>query len=405
MIRVLVNGVDGQMGRSVVQVAKTMEGLEVVAGVDKRVPEDFPFPVYSNIADCNLPVDVIIDFSRPEALESILAYAKHNNAGVVVATTGMTDQQFAMIESYSHDIPVFQATNLSLGLNLMLELVEKTAGFLGGGFDVEIIEKHHNRKVDAPSGTALVIAETINRAQGNQQYFTYGRHTKNQRRSPSEIGIHAIRGGTIVGEHEALFIGNDETLSIKYSTASRQIYAMGALRAGAFLVGRPPRRYNMSDLLLETSAVTTVMMDSRQAMVTVHRVPADPKLVSSLFTDLAHNNVNVDMISQTAPLQGVVELSFTLPESDLEQMRAVMETYRQARPEMELTLNEDVAKITIEGQGMQHQTGVAAKVFQALAERDIAVRIITTSETKIACMVDRASAKDAVAAVSGAFGL
>ncbi len=263
----------------------------------------------------------------------------------------MTDQQFAMIESYSHDIPVFQATNLSLGLNLMLELVEKTAGFLGGGFDVEIIEKHHNRKVDAPSGTALVIAETINRAQGNQKYFTYGRHTKNQRRSPSEIGIHAIRGGTIVGEHEALFIGNDETLSIKYSTASRQIYAMGALRAGAFLVGRPPRRYNMSDLLLETSAVTTVMMDSRQAMVTVHRVPADPKLVSSLFTDLAHNNVNVDMISQTAPLQGVVELSFTLPESDLEQMRAVMETYRQARPEMELTLNEDVAGVHHRGPG------------------------------------------------------
>jgi 4-hydroxy-tetrahydrodipicolinate reductase len=194
-------------------------------------------------------VDVVIDFSRPEALSSVLTFAKNAQAAAVIGTTGMTEENFAMIEEYSHHIPILQAANLSLGLNLMLQLVEKTAGFLGNDFDVEIIEKHHTRKVDAPSGTALVIADTINKAQGNGKYYVFGRHTQNERRDKKEIGIHAIRGGTLAGTHEVGFYGPGETLTIIHDAQNRTVFAQGAIAAAAFLKDKPAGYYAMDDLI------------------------------------------------------------------------------------------------------------------------------------------------------------
>ncbi|MGI5885043.1 MAG: 4-hydroxy-tetrahydrodipicolinate reductase, partial [Candidatus Spyradocola sp.] len=389
MVSILINGACGKMGRALAEAAAA-QGVSVVAGVDRYAAgAKAYYPLYENINDCKLPADVVVDFSRPDALHDLIPYCTQRGMGLVLATTGYSAQDMEAIQRAAQVIPVFKTANMSLGINVMLDLVRKAAMALPE-FDIEIVEKHHNAKVDAPSGTALLIADAMKEVSLADKTYVFGRHTKTQRRQREEIGIHAVRGGTVTGDHEVYFFGNDETIEIKHSAASRRIFALGALQAAAFLQGRKPGLYDMRDVLLEKSGVTNLYADAAQTLLTMRGLDLgrDPVRV---FESLAAAEVNVDMISQTAPAGGKVDLSFTIARADLPRAKEVLGGLGLAPEE-----DGQVCKIVIEGNGMERQPGVAAGVFGALGEAGIAPRLISTSETKIGVAVSGADAERAV---------
>lgn len=249
MIRILLVGCNGKMGQIITRTCLYREGMSVVAGIDSVTKAGNSFPVYTETSQVKEAVDVIIDFSHPSALAAILEFAKEKSYPIVIATTGHSDDQKRLIEEASHTIPVLLSANMSLGINLILDLVKRAAKTLNGAFDIEIIEKHHNQKIDAPSGTALAIADAINSSlPGNEMKYVYDRHSSMQKRTRDEIGIHSIRGGTITGEHTILFAGNDEMIEIKHTAVSRDLFAEGALKAAAFLYNKAPGYYKMQDI-------------------------------------------------------------------------------------------------------------------------------------------------------------
>ncbi len=250
MLNILIVGANGRLGQTVATCVEQSENMQIVAGVDLVAPATpVKFPVYSNINLVSENVDVIIDFSRPLTLEDILNFAQAKKCPVVLATTGYTEEQRSMIKEYSKDTPVFFSANMSLGVNLQIELAKKAAEVLN--FDIEIIEKHHNLKVDSPSGTALAIAEGINSVYDNKKEFIFGRHDKDNRRNKNELAIHAVRGGTVVGEHDVLFLGPDEVIEINHKAYSKQVFATGAIHAAEFMSNKPAGFYNMSDLFAD----------------------------------------------------------------------------------------------------------------------------------------------------------
>ncbi len=252
MIKILLNGVNGRLGQTLVSDIAATEGMEVAAGVD-ALPDarQNPFPVYATFDEVKETADVIIDFSRPAALPSLLQFAQDKNMGAVLATTGYTDTDKMMIAKYAGHVPLFYSANMSLGVNLQMALAQKAAKVLKDKFDIEIVEKHHNLKVDSPSGTALSLAEAINSATQGEHEFVYGRHAVNQRRQAGEIGIHAVRGGTVVGEHDILFLGPDEVIEINHRALSKQVFSQGALRAAQFICGKPAALYSMQDIFAD----------------------------------------------------------------------------------------------------------------------------------------------------------
>lgn len=249
MIKIILNGCNGKMGRTVTQIISSRDDMEIVAGVDIFQGIDNTYPVYSSFSEISEKADAVIDFSNPSALSSMLDYCKANKIGVVVCTTGLSEEQKGELKSASQNIPVFFSANMSLGVNLLCELAKKAAKVLGDSFDIEIVEAHHNQKLDAPSGTALMIADAIKSELNYDAEYEYDRHSKREKRKPNEIGIHAIRGGTIVGEHEVIFAGNDEIVKISHSARSKALFATGAVNAAAFIYDKKPGEYNMSDLL------------------------------------------------------------------------------------------------------------------------------------------------------------
>ena len=239
------------MGQAVVRAAEGSDSLRILAGVDVNADSTLPacsFPIYQNIAEFPQEADVIIDFSHHSALPSLLSYAIKTNTPVVICTTGHTEEEKALMDAASEKVAVFSSGNMSIGINLLMELCKTAAATLGMNFDVEIIEKHHNQKLDAPSGTALMIADAI-KSQREDTEYVYDRHEVRRKRAPSEIGIHSVRGGTIVGEHEVIFAGNNETVTLSHTASSREIFANGALKAAEYLVGKAPGRYDMSDMI------------------------------------------------------------------------------------------------------------------------------------------------------------
>jgi 4-hydroxy-tetrahydrodipicolinate reductase len=201
------------------------------------------------LKSCNVEVDVVIDFSHPSAFNDVLDFAVSRKVALVMATTGLSQANVKALEAASGSIPVFFSANMSLGVNLMVDLVKKAAKVLENNFDIEIIEMHHNQKIDAPSGTALAIADAINSVLEQKREYIYDRHSRRKKRSPSEIGIHAIRGGTIVGDHSVIFAGNDEIIEIKHTAMSKEIFGVGALKAAGFIKSKKPGIYNMNDLV------------------------------------------------------------------------------------------------------------------------------------------------------------
>ncbi len=248
MTKIIMNGCNGRMGRVICDIAGQND-CEIVAGIDKNTETNFNFPVFPSPALCNIEADVIIDFSHPSAFEGITAFAEEKNLPIVIATTGLSGEQMQKLDMLSQKIPVFFSANMSLGINLLIDLVKKAAKFLEGSFDIEIIEKHHNQKLDAPSGTALAIADGINSALETPCEYIYERQSRREKRSKTEIGIHAVRGGTIVGEHSVVFAGYNEILEINHTAMSRDIFAAGALKAAKYIVGKTPSKYSMSDMI------------------------------------------------------------------------------------------------------------------------------------------------------------
>lgn len=249
MIKILLSGANGRMGKAITRLVKESDMAEIVCGVDLNTESTEGFPVYACFDAVQETPDVIIDFSNPANFENLMAFAKAKRLPLVVATTGLSKEQTEAMKQAASEIPVFFSANYSLGVNLICELAKKAARFLGDGFDIEIVERHHNQKLDAPSGTALAIADSINEALEQPAHYVYDRHSVRKKREKTEIGIHAVRGGTIVGDHTVIFAGNNEVIELKHSAASREIFATGAVKAGIFMAGKTPGFYNMTDLI------------------------------------------------------------------------------------------------------------------------------------------------------------
>lgn len=247
-MRIIVSGALGFMGREVAN-AVNAAGLETAFGVD-MADGTAAFPLYHSFDEAPVAEDaVIIDFSKPSALESILNYAVSNHVPAVLATTGYSDEQLAMIDEAAKKIPVFRSYNMSLGVAVLCALSRKAAQILGDGYDVEIVEAHHNRKVDAPSGTAVMLYQSIKDEYDQPREAMYGRHGKDCKRQPQEIGMHSLRGGTVVGEHDVYFLGTSERIRLGHSAENRSVFAVGSVRAACYLATQPAGLYNMENLV------------------------------------------------------------------------------------------------------------------------------------------------------------
>ncbi len=250
MLKIIISGCNGHMGRVVGSLCAADPAVEIAAGFDVIGPTDREFPVFSSPAQCTLQADAVIDFSSPAALDGLLEFGKSRKIPLVLATTGYTPEQVAQVGAAALEVPIFRSANMSLGINVLLELVRKAASILGDAYDIEIVERHHRRKVDAPSGTALMIADAAAAACGHETEYVFDRHSVRHPRDKKEIGISAVRGGTIVGEHEIIFAGHDEIIEIRHTALSREIFAQGALEAAKFMATvTKPGLYDMSMLV------------------------------------------------------------------------------------------------------------------------------------------------------------
>lgn len=250
MINIMLHGACGHMGKVVTEMVAADPDVEIVAGVDAFGGSADGFPIYRSLDECTEKADAIIDFSTAKAVDGLVAYGVERSIPMVICTTGLSETQINTLQDASREVAILRSANMSLGINLLIKLLKDAAGVLcPNGYDVEIIEQHHNRKLDAPSGTALALADSINEARGKEYTYTYERVSKREKRDPREIGISSIRGGTIVGVHDVIFAGQDEVIEFKHTAYSRAIFAKGAISAAKYLAGKGPGLYDMSDVI------------------------------------------------------------------------------------------------------------------------------------------------------------
>ena len=250
MVKIIMHGCNGHMGQVISGIVEKDPDAEIVAGIDIADQGKNSYPVFTDIDTCQVEADAIIDFSSAKATDKLLEYSAARQIPVVLCSTGLSEEQLAKVEETSKKVAVLKSANMSLGINTLLKLVQDAARVLAAaGFDMEIVEKHHRLKLDAPSGTALALADSINEAMDNQYHYVYDRSQVRQKRDQKEIGISAVRGGTIVGEHEVIFAGPDEVIEFKHTAYSKAVFGKGAVEAAKFLAGKPAGRYDMSDVI------------------------------------------------------------------------------------------------------------------------------------------------------------
>lgn len=249
MTKIILSGCNGAMGHVITARTAKREDCEIVAGIDRSTEASVSFPIYAKPADIAETADVLVDFSNPTLLPSLLQYGEKTGTPLVLCTTGYQAAQVETIQRVSRTVPIFYSGNMSLGVNLLIELAKKATQVLGDEFDIEVIEKHHNQKIDAPSGTALMIADAVSSVRSGPSRYVYDRHSQRKKRETTEIGIHSVRGGTIVGEHEVIFAGPQEVITLSHSAQSKEIFANGAINAALFLSKQPAGLYDMSHLL------------------------------------------------------------------------------------------------------------------------------------------------------------
>lgn len=250
MTRIIIHGCNGSMGQVITELAKQDENIHIVAGVDRNGNNNNNYPVFGSVAECDIEADVIIDFSSPSGTDKLLKDAVKKKIPIVLCTTGLSEEQIDAVLEAGKKIAILKSANMSLGVNMLFKLLQAAARILSpADFDIEIVEKHHNKKVDAPSGTALALADAINEALQNEYTYTYDRSELKEKRNRKEIGISSVRGGTIVGEHEVIFAGVDEVIEFKHTAYSKAIFAKGAISAAKFLAGKEPGMYDMSNVI------------------------------------------------------------------------------------------------------------------------------------------------------------
>ena len=250
MTRIIMHGCNGKMGQTITAMCKEDPEIEIVAGVDLYDGIKNDYPVFPNISVCDVKADVVIDFSSAKALDDLLIYCEEKQVPVVLCTTGLTEEQLTKVRAVSEHVAVLKSANMSLGINMLTELLKKVAQILApAGYDIEIVEKHHNQKLDAPSGTALALADSMNEALDEKYHYIYDRSVERRKRDRYEIGISAVRGGNIVGEHEVIFAGQDEVIEFKHTAYSKAVFAKGAVQAAKFLAGKPAGFYDMRDVI------------------------------------------------------------------------------------------------------------------------------------------------------------
>ena len=250
MVKIIMHGCNGKMGRMITEILKGDERAAIVAGVDTYTEIVNTYPVFENIRACDIEADVVIDFSNAKAADDLLDYCVEKNLPVVLCTTGLSEEQLDKVKKVSQKIAVLKSANMSMGINLLLKLLKEAAQVLSpAGYDIELVEKHHNQKLDAPSGTALAMADAINEALDNTCTYVYDRSQVRKKREKKEIGISAVRAGTIVGEHEVLFAGTDEVIEFKHTAYSRSVFAKGAVEAAKYLKGKDSGMYDMGDVI------------------------------------------------------------------------------------------------------------------------------------------------------------
>ena len=250
LTQIILCGCNGKMGAAVQNFVNQREDCTIVAGVDLSGTGNGNFPVYKTLEEVSETAQVVVDFSHPSALSSILTYCRnHPGTAAVLCTTGYSSEQNQEIKEASKELPLFYSRNMSLGVNLLIELAKKAEAVLGDAFDVEIVEMHHNQKIDAPSGTALMIADAINQVRDDSMNYVYDRHSQRKKREKREIGLHSVRGGTIVGEHQVIFAGQSEVITLSHSAQSKELFAAGAVNAAVFMTGKGPGLYDMSHLI------------------------------------------------------------------------------------------------------------------------------------------------------------
>lgn len=251
MIKIIMNGCNGHMGKVICGIVKDDKDAQIVAGVDV-VASNAPFPTFVDINDCDMPADVIIDFSTAATVPNVINYAVSKKIPVVICTTGLSDETLRLMDEASDVIPVFRSANMSLGINLIASLLKRYSSVLyEAGFDVEIVERHHNQKIDAPSGTALLLGDAVNESCSNNLEYVYDRSRVREKRKANQLGFSAVRGGTIVGDHEVIFAGKDEVVEFKHSAYSKEVFAVGAVKAAKFVVSKPAGKYDMQDVMSE----------------------------------------------------------------------------------------------------------------------------------------------------------
>jgi len=250
MIKVIMCGCNGKMGQVISDIVKEDAEVQIVAGVDLNTEEKNGYPVFGQLSDCDKEADVLIDFSHPSLLSDVLDFSITRQIPIVLCTTGLSEEQVKEVKEASKKVAILRSANMSLGINILSKLIQEAAKVLApAGFDMEIVEKHHNQKLDAPSGTALALADSLNEAMNHEYFYKYDRSAERAKRNGKEIGISAVRGGTIVGEHEVIFAGKDEVIELKHTAYSKAIFGKGAVQAAKFLAGKEAGMYDMSDVI------------------------------------------------------------------------------------------------------------------------------------------------------------
>ena len=250
MVRAIMHGCNGKMGQVITRLAAEDGQIEIVAGIDRNKGRNNTYPVFETLKECTVEADVVIDFSNAAAVDELLAVCVEKQLPVVLCTTGLSEEQLSTTEEAAKKVAVLRSANMSLGINLLMKLLQSAATVLApAGFDMEIVEKHHNQKLDAPSGTAIALADSMNEALDKAYTYTYDRSKERKKREKQEIGISAVRGGTIVGEHEVIFAGADEVIEFKHTAYSKAVFGKGAIEAAKYLAGKPAGRYDMSDVI------------------------------------------------------------------------------------------------------------------------------------------------------------
>ena len=250
MTRIIMHGCNGHMGQVITELAAKDAEVSIVAGIDIVDNKDNGYPVFTDIFACDVEADVIIDFAAAAAVDNLLKYSKDKNIPVVLCTTGLTDAQIEAVKDTGKEVAILKSANMSLGINTLIKLLKDAAKVFGpAGYDIEVVEQHHRLKKDAPSGTALALADSVNEALNNEYEYVYDRSGRSMQRPDKEIGISAVRGGTIVGVHDVIFAGTDEVITFNHTAYSKSVFAKGAIEAAKFLAGKPAGMYDMADVL------------------------------------------------------------------------------------------------------------------------------------------------------------